>query len=369
MSEHPISQRRRDHLLETASAWVVRIQEGELSPGELEAWSQWLQASPNHQRAFDDVQKLWRKFGQLPCAAPPPSPAELKKDAYSGEQSIRSWREGTRPRRQVAQQYGLRWRGWVAAAAVVLAIGLAVLGVSQYHPSSEPGLAAYRTVIGQHQKVALPDGSSMELGAASEAKVVFTATERTVELLDGIAFFAVAKNPQRPFVVRAGGGAVKAIGTEFSVQRSDSTVTVVVSDGLVEVSKPSPLKATPRARDRNRQPDVVQLPAGQRVEYSTGAGLELPVTADLTAANAWRDGQLVFHDESLRKAIEDINRYSRIPIELKDQKVARLRLTAYVTTNQIEGWLEGLEAVLPVKVEHLPERIELSYRGADISQQ
>lgn len=367
MGEHPISQRRRDRLLETASDWVVRIQEGELSPEDLAAWSQWLQASPNHQRAFDDVQELWRNLGRLPYAASPSSQTELKTDAYSGERSIRAWCDEMQPQRQVKGQSGLSWRGWVAAATLVLAIGLGAIGVSQFRSSLAPVPPTYRTVIGQHQLVTLPDGSTMELGAASEAKVMYSAAERAVEMLDGIAFFSVTENTDRPFVVHAGGGSVKAIGTEFSVQRRDSTVIVVVSDGLVEVSKPSPIMVARDARDRNRYPEVVQLPAGQRVEYSVGAGLELPATVDLTAANAWRAGQLVFQDESLRKAIEDLNRYSRIPIELKDAEVAELRLTAYVTTSQVGGWLEGLEAALPVTVERSQGRIILSYRDNGVA--
>ena len=113
---------------------------------------------------------------------------------------------------------------------------------------------------------------------------------------------------------------------------------------------------------------MVQLPAGQRVEYSSTAGLQLPTETDIQAASAWRDGRLVFQDESLAKAIGDVNRYSRIPIELRDPELEQLRLTAHVMTDQVDGWLSGLEAVLPVTVTRLPGRIVLSYRYDDTTQ-
>ena len=204
----------------------------------------------------------------------------------------------------------------------------------------------------------------MELGAASAAIVRYSAHERAIDLVDGVAFFDVTENAKRRFVVHADGGSVTAIGTAFSVQRRASEVTVVVSDGLVEVAKPVPTGTT-STPDPQRRPTLVQLPAGQRVAYSSGAGLELPTTTDVDAATAWRDGRLIFENESLAKAIDDVNRYSRIPIELTDPELSDLRLTGYVVTSQVDGWLSGLETVLPVIVARHPSRIELSHRRGE----
>lgn len=358
MAEHPISRERREQLLETAADWLVRLQEGDLSAEALKRWQRWLEVSADHQRAFDDVQALWGKFGELPYLPAEPAAAELRRDRYRGEEPVRQWR--SRARRSRA------WRLPVSlAASVLVAVGVG-FGVWQYWPINPVVPNSYQTVTGQHQKVTLPDGSVMELGAASSAEVQYSDDERGVVLADGIAYFDVVRNSERPFVVRAGGGSVTAIGTAFSVQRREAQVTVVVSDGLVEVAKPVPTSTA--AADRNRRPAKVQLPAGQQVAFSSGQGLELPTSTDVAAATAWREGRLVFQDESLDAAIADVNRYSRIPIELQDPALGGLRLTGTVVTSQVDGWLSGLESVLPVMVTKHPDRIVLSSRKAETRQ-
>lgn len=355
MNRQPISQSRRDQLLETAADWVVRIQDGELSTQTLDAWQQWLAASPDHRQAFDDVQGLWGRIGELPHLPAAPGRDAVRQDRYQGDQRVRTWLAKAR------RVESVRSKGLAVAASVLLAVGVGLGGWVWFGSGVETVESTYRTVTGQHQTVAFPDGSSMELGAASEVSVQYSSGERAIELLQGIAFFDVEKNPHRPFVVRAGGGSVTAVGTAFSVQRRAAEVLVVVSDGLVEVAKPNP-DATEGVPDPQRQPELVQLPAGQRVAYSSGAGLELPTATDVAAATAWRDGQLVFQDETLLKAIDDVNRYSRIPIRLGDESLNDLRLTGYVVTSQVDGWLSGLEAVLPVVVSRYPNEIVLSHR-------
>ena len=359
MSERPISQDRRDRILQTAATWVSRIQEGELPPEALDAWVQWLHASPEHQRAFDDVQGLWRRLDKYPYVRRTPTDAGTMDDDYTGEESVEAWLQQrhrpTRPKRAWPPR-------WVTAAATVTAISLAASALWWLTTRSAPDLMAYRTVTAQHQSVTLPDGSVMDLGAASSATVAYTQRERSVNLVEGIAYFSVAERADYPFVVHAGGGTVTAVGTEFSVQRRGGEIAVVVSDGLVEVAKPLPSASGAALADPQRQPEVVQLPAGQRVAYSTNAGLQLPTTTDIHAATAWRDGQLIFEDMPLADAISDLNRYSRIPIELRDADLGALRVTGYVVTSHVDGWLNGLEAVIPVTVTRSEDRVILSHR-------
>ncbi len=354
MSRHPISEERRARLLEVASDWVVRIQGGELSSQELDAWIEWTNASPDHRQAFDDAQAMWQEMGELKRIEEP-SAASVAADTFDPAQPIAAWR--------TPEPSGTRLRVWAqplaAAALVVLVLG--ALTVWQGLPERSPARESqYRTVVGQHQTIALPDGSSVELGAASVIKVHYSPSERRIDLEDGIAYFAVAHDESRPFVVTADGGTVQAIGTEFSVHRTAEAVTVIVTDGLVEVRKPSVQGAV--ILDDRRKPITVQLPAGQQVSYSAGAGLQLPSEADVEAATAWRDGRLVLQGRTLDDAINDINRYSRLPIELANTEIGTLEVSGYVRTDDIDAWLSGLEAVFPVRVDVQPDRIVIDDR-------
>lgn len=366
MSQHPISQHRREQLLEIASDWVVRIQGGELAPRELDAWVEWLNASPEHRQAFDDAQLVWHDMGGLNFIQEP-SDAAVAGDSYDGEAPIAVWRKrrGQRPVSNVATVGKSRWRPWALATAATVVLGVGALWAFLSARDGMPPPAHYTTVIAQHQSIELPDGSRVELGAATDIDVTYTDVERRIELREGVAYFAVEHDPGRPFVVAAGGGSVRAIGTEFSVQHTEQSVTVVVADGLVEVHKPLLATTIVKSIDMRRQPQRLQLPAGQQVSYSVGAGLELPVETNVEAVTAWREGRLVLQGKTLNTAIADINRYAELPIEFGDPAVGDLEVSGYVRTDEIDGWLNGLEAVFPIKVERRDGRIVLHRREAD----
>ena len=353
MSRHPISQNRRERLLEIASDWVVRIQGGELSSNELDAWIEWLNASPDHRQAFDDAQEMWRDLGDMKYIQEP-GDASVVRDRYDAEAPIAAWRE-----QQQSVEQRRRWSGPLAAAALLI-LGAGAVSLLQWLPDSVSPQARYSTVVAQHQTVDLPDGSSVELGAATAIDVHYTEAERRIELHEGIAYFSVEHDPSRPFVVSANGGSVRAIGTEFSVQRTEEGVTVIVTDGLVEVHKPQATGSMPV--DDGRQPLRVQLPAGQQVSYSVGAGLQLPSVTDVEAATAWRDGRLVLQGRTLEQAIADINRYSTLPIELDSAEVGALQVSGYVRTDEIDAWLSGLESVFPVRIDVQADRIVIDDR-------
>ena len=348
MSRHPISQNRRAQLLEIASDWVVRIQGGELSSKELDAWIEWLNASPDHRQAFDDAQEIWRDLGDLKHIREP-GDASVSADLYNAELPIAAWRARRTPRK--------KWQGRriPLAAAALLFLGAGTVSLVQWRLDSATPQDHYSTVVAQHQTIALPDGSSVELGAATAIDVRYMESERRIELHDGIAYFSVEHDPGRPFVVTANGGSVRAIGTEFSVQRTERAVTVVVTDGLVEVHKPPAADSTPI--DDRRKPLRGQLPAGQQVSYSAGAGLQLPSVTDVEAATAWRDGRLVLQGRTLDEAIADVNRYSALPIEVSDPEVGALEVSGYVRTDEIDAWLSGLEEVFPVQVDFQSDRV------------
>lgn len=96
----------------------------------------------------------------------------------------------------------------------------------------------YRTDVGQQTTIALPDRSSVQLNTDTELRVVYTDTARNVEMHRGEAYFDVAHDAGRPFVVKAGRGAIHAVGTGFVVQmKSAELVSVTVIEGAVDVNR------------------------------------------------------------------------------------------------------------------------------------
>ena len=96
----------------------------------------------------------------------------------------------------------------------------------------------YGTAVGATRVISLPDGSRLTLDTDSQVEVTIDGKARTVQLERGQAFFEVAHDRQRPFVVDTGRLSVTAVGTAFSVRRVGSDIRVVVAEGTVRLGQP-----------------------------------------------------------------------------------------------------------------------------------
>ncbi|MNU42568.1 putative RNA polymerase sigma factor FecI [compost metagenome] len=243
-----------------------------------------------------------------------------------------------------------RWRGDVAPARAGRRRALsALLGVGSLSVGSAalwqawrqwmPGYSAtLATAIGRIQGQALPDGSRLTLDAASRAEVQYFTTRRTVRLLAGSAFFDVARDEARPFIVSALGHEITVLGTRFEVALQDGGVRVAVESGQVRV--------------RSASGDARVLGAGDRAFIDTA----LQLSAAQPAANAvnsavapWRDGWLDFHHQPLGEVVERLARYSPRPLRVAPE-AAQLPVFGRVRIAEAGTWLRLLPNSLPVRV-------------------
>ncbi len=103
-----------------------------------------------------------------------------------------------------------------------------------------PGLDNWRhdfvSPTGQQERFSLSDGTSIMLNSSAALDVRFTGEARRVVLARGEVFFDVTHNPDLPFIVQAGSGEVRVLGTAFSVRRDGDDLLVTVERGRVQVS-------------------------------------------------------------------------------------------------------------------------------------
>jgi transmembrane sensor len=76
-------------------------------------------------------------------------------------------------------------------------------------------------------------------------------------------------------------------------------------------------------------------------------------------AIAWQHGRLAFEGEPLRYVVQDVNRYAKTPIVIADSRVGDLRVTGTVTAANIVGWINSLQAALPIQADIRPDQIVL----------
>jgi len=306
-------------LHEQAAAWFLKSRKGDLSPRQIRRLDAWLAQDPAHRAAFDEVAATWEITDHVAAS-----------DAI---QAIRAAALTARRERHG----GVRWQSpiWGAAAAMLLAAVLVGGGFGIWTlvwPASE--VQVYRTDVGERAVVTLADGSQATLNTATVLAVDYKRHRRDLRLIAGEAWFDVAKNPNRPFVVAAGDHQVTAVGTSFDVRLDPGRLRVAVSEGRVRLSD---------AHD----PALAAVSAGQRADLRS-SGLILgkggPTTGD------WRDGRLHFEASTLADAASEMNRYRKTPILVADPVAERLLISGVFDTGEGSSFLEALPLSQPVRV-------------------
>lgn len=229
-------------------------------------------------------------------------------------------------------------RGWyytAAAACVLLAAGIwyfqfgkppaaslpAASPVAHTLPSHSNrvvrnGFVELATAKGATERIVLADGSTLVVNASSKIRypLQFSPAQRDVYLLEGEAYFKVAEDTRRAFVVHSGALNTTALGTSFNIRAYtyENRITVSLLSGKVKID-----------RLRNGKPEgasVILLPSEQ-VNYSLRSlQLEKSVFARPEEISGWRQGYLVFRDASYQEVMNEIeNRYGVTIINQSDK--------------------------------------------------
>lgn len=292
-----------DRLFEEASAWHFRLSADDAGARDRQAFSVWLAQGTAQQRAWDEVQRL---LGAL--------------------------RE---PARQVRRKESRRFRqagGWASAAVLLLAVGLFAL-----QPAWIERLRAdHVTQVGESRTLALEDGSRLELNTDSAIQLGFEQDARRVRLLRGEAWFEVAHDTRRPFIVEVDDAWVRVLGTRFSVARVPGGMQVRVEQGQVLAGD---------------EKGGVNLLAGDAVRYREGH-LEAVQRFDPQVAFAWRQGQLVFRQQPLVEVAAELDRYWPGYLLILDEELRDQAVSGVFEIGRPGAVLNALERTLGLHVSH-----------------
>lgn len=326
-----------------AAEWFGRRQTG-LTVEDERAFQRWLEADPRHEahyRQFDETWALLDDLEHLP---------HLASETVQGD-SRRNWRR--------------RWATVSLAVAATIVLGLATW--SRWAP--EVVSYSVATAADGMKKLEFPDGSVVRLNAETSVKVELTSQLRRVMLERGEAYFTVAKDPSRPFVVHAEGVAVRAVGTAFNVALRPSGLEVLVTEGQVRVedaaneqrsllptgaaSETYPLLTSGRKATMAR--------SGQNNLSPVAHVAEVP-PAESERTLAWQMRLLEFDMQPLSAMVAEFNRYNQHQLEIADPKLADRRFGANFRADNYEAFVELLEKRFGVVAKREQGKTVLSLR-------
>jgi transmembrane sensor len=286
---------------EEAARWVMRMTSGSIDAQERAAFVRWRMADPDHEAALARMRAIWIGLDRAldrPVAA---------------------------PRRRRRTQ-----RSWALAASMLAAVAIGWLAMTQWRYDEVTG-------AGERRQIMLADGSGVLLGAGTAVDLRFDAQHREVELARGEAWFDVAPDDARAFIVRAGAAEVRVLGTRFAVRIDRAGPAVTVEQGLVEV----------RAGDA-----AATLGADQRIVVRDGA-LAPVQDADAARELAWRYGRLVFEGATLGEIARELNRHRSGTVLVAGAAARGERFNAIIDLDHVEVWLAGLDASASLSVVRL----------------
>lgn len=330
-----------------AALWFARLQGDDVPPRVRREFERWLKADARNAAAWDDLNGSWNDLSGLEND---PAFAALRADALNAGD--------TRPRLN-RRNLGL------AAAGLVAAVGGAVVGKrwlgDAAAPASPPEEPVFSTAIGESSTFRLADSSVVTLSTDSAVRVNHWAKERRLTLLRGQAFFQVAKDPSRPFVVAADDKRVTAVGTAFDVRMEPGKLSVTLVEGRVRIAADAAANG-PGGERR------IEMSAGSRFVAADDADWAIS-SVDTARETAWLKGRLVFDGEPLSAVVAEMNRFSDRKLSLSDAALGATPVSGVFKTGQIDAFVAALKTYGLADVGHADDkRVELvrphSTRGA-----
>ena len=299
---------------------IARYFAGECTPDEAAAVRQWLEAHPAEAAALGSLNDA---TGLLASATPPDLDVEaaLKRIVERRDAANVIAIDSQLPARRMPARVAVPARRWRpvalrAAAAAVVLIGGGLWWHSRQTGGYIPASIAqtFATNVGQRDSVRLADGTRVLLAPESRLSVAigYGNTVREVELT-GEAYFDVRHDAARPFVVHAGGAAIRDLGTTFTVRvGGDQGVRVAVTSGSVSLA---PATASPNDAIVLRPGDAGTLAPDGRTLVERGGTTE-PDTA-------WTNGRLVFREAPLSSVRSEMRRWYGIDLVIDSAFAAR----------------------------------------------
>lgn len=310
---------------QAASQWTARLDRGPLTTSENETFQAWLRDDPRARGALLRAQSMALMSESAQALGEDFDPADFEAD---------------KPR--MSRRRALTWGGGAAAAASLAALGFSL-----------PAGAVTSTKRGEIRLVPLQDGSTVLLNTDSKIRVHYDDQAREVALLRGEAYFSVARDDRRPFVVEVSGRRLRTAQGGFRVRKLDAApIDILVNQGRVDVGASRPLAL--EANTRLALTDTVF--DGRPTVLSPQPVAPEAVTRDL----AWREGRLAFEGETLKEAAAAFARYSDTRIRVRDEALEREPVTGLFAANDPVGFSRAIARVFDARLERDGDDVILS---------
>lgn len=301
------------HENNTIHTKIIRLFNGEATPNEKREIGDWLNQSDDNRTLYTDLQEIWLTTGVLKNS----DRYNLKKATYNFKQRIKGSSKKFRIHKiSEILKY---------AAIIVLLFSLPVIYFIGKNTSQLK--ETYTTIacaFGDKSTITLPDGSLAYLNAGS--KITFNSnfqSEYRLVFLEGEAYFSVKKNKDIPFRVQALDIEIEVLGTEFNLKAypDENIISTTLAEGSIQI--------------KSEFQQTVMKPNQKMVYSRTDNEMKLFNLKDISPETEWKEGRLVFRNESLEELELKLERWFDVDIEFADEHVKKKKFTGILERESI----------------------------------
>jgi transmembrane sensor len=312
---------------ETIAAYLA----GECTEAEKQAVEHWRKENAVNEREFQQWNLIWQ--------ASQATNEHFKPDASGAWQKIKPAKERplplkTQPLRPGARkpQVFIRLRNLAAILLMVSGLGWIIWQWDRTEQAKATAWTEQTAVDGKPNEIVLTDGSRIWLNTNSKLRFPrqFHGASREV-FLEGEAYFEVAHQPQKPFLVHTPESVTEVLGTSFNVRsyRHEPFVEINLLSGKVSFGLPG---ATPDGKKLLKPGQKAVLDKNTQVITVTGNDNENYL--------AWKTNKLVFRETALREALQTLETYYQVEFTVSDTLLLNCRFTATFDKAPLDDVLE-----------------------------
>lgn len=306
---------------------LIQFYKNELSRTKALEVEKWLKANDQNEERYQQLIKIWESAA-LASIYPKISLTRKSLQKVKGKTSI-------------------QLKHWLRYAAIfVFALGASFYLYQQLNSKVE-----YIDIVlakeDLNKEFQLSDGTKVYLKAPSHFRYAkkFKGSTRDVSL-DGRAFFEVAKNSKKAFIIKAGLADIKVLGTSFLVNSTPDSTQVSVNTGKVLLS-------------RTKDGSISKILIKNQEATLKESGIEQAENFDINKIS-WKTGIFDFHNLKLSIALELLNDYYKKPIIIKNPQLLNIFITAYFEKEDQQTILETLEYSCNIQIKDKGNYLEVS---------
>ena len=298
---------------------------GEASPEEEQTVTEWMKENETHEEYYNQFKKIWDQSKALASG----SNVDVNRAWEKFQNKISGKHE---PAKIIAHR---RFSWLRIAASVILIAGLGITLFMLINKNTAPKEMVAQT--GQNVLVdTLPDGSVITLNKRSTVTYPskFKGDTRAITL-KGEAFFNVAPDKKKPFIISVNDVQVTVVGTSFNIKSENGNTEVVVETGIVRVT---------------RSGKIVELNAGEKIVMSANDNIASKEAVDDKLYNYYRSKEFVCDETPLWKLVQVLNEAYDAKIIIGRKELNDIRITTTFYNESLEKVLEVIHLTLDIEV-------------------